>query len=148
MTALTVSQLAERAGISADTVRYYERIGLLPAPPRSRAGYRLYAADAAERVRFIKRSQRLGLRLDAIAELLEIRDRGQCPCGHTRRLLEARLVELDAELAALAGLRSDIGRMVDDLPSRGTAPRDAGSWPCDDTLVVLTDKRTREGDRP
>lgn len=114
MAGITVSKLAEEVGTSADALRYYERIGLLPAPERSPAGYRLYDADAIERVRFIKRAQRVGLRLDDIRGLVEVLGRGLCPCGGTRRLLEERLAELDEEMALLNRLRSDIRTMLDD----------------------------------
>ena len=109
MSPLTVSKLAEEAGTSADTVRYYERIGLLPEAERSAAGYRLYDGEAVERLRFIKRAQRFGLRLEAIAELLDVRQRGLCPCGHTRRLLEDRVAELDGELACAVLSGRDFG---------------------------------------
>ena len=116
MSQLTVSKLADRVGTSADTVRYYERIGLLPEPDRSASGYRMYDDDAVERVQFIKYAQRFGLRLDEIGELLQIKERGLCPCGHTRRLLERRLAELDDDMAAMARLRRDIGQMLEGLP--------------------------------
>jgi DNA-binding transcriptional MerR regulator len=109
---LTVSELAEQVDASPDTVRYYERIGLLPAPPRTPSGYRQFGPDAIERIRFIKRAQRFGLRLADIAGLLAIRDSGLCPCGGTRRLLDARLAELDEEMAALSRLRADINAML------------------------------------
>jgi DNA-binding transcriptional MerR regulator len=87
MAALTISMLAKRTGIGADTVRYYERAGLLPPVARTRAGYRKYEESTADRLRFIKGAQRLGLRLREIAELLQVRDRGACPCGHTEALV-------------------------------------------------------------
>src|SRR5579884_733021 len=97
---MTVSELAGEVGISADTVRYYGRIGLLPEPERSPSGYRLYHQQDVERAKFVKRAQRLGLRLADIAGLADVWDRGLCPCGGTRRLLEARLSELDADLTS------------------------------------------------
>ncbi len=135
MSQYTVSKLADRVGTSADALRYYERIGLLPEPDRSPSGYRLYGEDAVERVRFIKRAQRFGLRLEAIGELLEIRERGACPCGHTRLLLERRLAEIDEEMGALARLRADIAHMVDELPEP-----DDGSWQCASELIQLRPK--------
>lgn len=138
---LTVSKLAERVGSTASALRYYERIGLLPEPKRSEGGYRLYDEAAEERVRFIKRAQRFGLRLDEISELLSIRERGQCPCGHTRDLLAARLTEIDEEMAGLASLRSDIVRMVEDLPTAA----ERGDWGCASELVSLT---SRPSDHP
>ena len=111
---LTVSKLADQVGVSADTVRYYERIGLLPEPGRSASGYRLYGDDAVQRLRLIKHAQRFGLRLDEVGELLQIQERGLCPCGHTRQLLERRVGELDEQIAALTSLRQDIGRILED----------------------------------
>jgi DNA-binding transcriptional MerR regulator len=123
MSQLTVSRLARLAGTSADTVRYYERIGLLPEPDRTPSGYRVYDDDAVERVRFIKDAQRFGLRLEEIGELLEIREKGLCPCGHTRTLLERRLTQLDEDMSAMAGLRRDIAAMLEELPPRGATER-------------------------
>ena len=133
MSQLTVSKLAEEAGTSADTVRYYERIGLLPEAARSASGYRLYGGEAVERLRFIMRAQRFGLRLEAIGELLDVRERGLCPCGHTRRLLVDRVAELDEELASLARLRDDIAQMIDELPATTT-----DSWRCSSDLLQIT----------
>lgn len=130
MSQLTVSKLAEQAGTSADTVRYYERIGLLPETERSASGYRLYGDDAVERLRFIKTAQRFGLRLEAIAELLDVRRRGLCPCGHTRRMLEEKAAELDEEMAALGRLRADIAAMLDELP-------DGDGWRCTSDLIPI-----------
>lgn len=126
MDGLTVSKLAGRVGTSADTVRYYERIGLLPEPERSSAGYRLYGDEAIERVRFIKRAQRFGLRLEDIGGLIEVRERGMCPCGGTRRLLEARLAQLDDEMASLARLRADICTMLDEPAIEGAGRSGCG----------------------
>jgi DNA-binding transcriptional MerR regulator len=134
MSQLTVSKLAEQAGTSSDTVRYYERIGLLPETERSASGYRLYGDEAVDRLRFIKRAQRFGLRLEAIAELLDVRQRGLCPCGHTRRLLEARVAELDEEMSSLARLREDVARMIDELPETG---RGTGDWQCTSELIQI-----------
>lgn len=132
MSQLTVSKLAGRAGTSADTVRYYERIGLLPVTDRSPSGYRLYGGDAVDRLRFIKRAQRFGLRLGAIAEVLEIRERGLCPCGHTRELLERRLLEIDEEMAALSRLRDDIHTMIE-----GFSQRPPDDWGCAADLTPI-----------
>lgn len=130
MSPLTVSKLAERAGTSADTVRYYERIGLMPETERSPSGYRLYGDEAVERLRFIKQAQRFGLSLDGIAELLDVRRRGLCPCGHTRRLLEEKVAELDEEMSSLGRLRADIASMLGDLPA-------GGDWRCSTDLLQI-----------
>ena len=147
MSQLTVSKLARRAGTSPDTLRYYERIGLLPEPERSPSGYRLYGEAAAERVQFIKRAQRFGLRLEEIGELLQVRERGLCPCGHTRRLLERRMAQLDKEMETLARLRADVSRMVDELPTQ-----EMKGWRCASDLIQIRAKSpgepTRAGENP
>lgn len=112
-------------------MRYYERIGLLPETERSPSGYRLYGDEAVERLRFIKRAQRFGLKLEAIAELLDVRQRGLCPCGHTRRMLEERVAELDEEMSSLARLRADIATMLGQLPEPG------GDWRCSSDLMQI-----------
>src|SRR5687767_13772051 len=95
---MTVADLARAASSSTDAVRHYERVGLLPAPPRGSNGYRHYDESAIDRLHFIQGAQRLGLRLREIRELLSIRDTGVCPCGDAARLMRARLDEINAEL--------------------------------------------------
>ncbi len=126
---MRVADLAAAASVAPDTIRYYERAGLLPEPPRTRAGYRSYDSDALERLRFIQGCQRLGLRLRDIAELLAIRDNDECPCEPAATLLRQRLGELDAEMARLAALRQDMVAMLDALPSDDCPPpQPATSW--------------------
>ena len=125
---MTISTLAGHAGVSADTLRYYERRGLLAPPRRSGSGYRLYGEDALDRLRFIKNAQHMGLRLDDVKELLEIMDRGACPCGHTAALVERRLIELDAELARLQAMRKQLVGLGD--RTRGCTDVDPDDWWC------------------
>ncbi|HEY2957388.1 MAG TPA: MerR family transcriptional regulator [Actinomycetota bacterium] len=135
MATLTVSMLAKRAGVPAGTVRYYDRAGLLRPAARSPAGYRLYGEDAADRLRFVKGAQRLGLRLREVAELLAVRDRGACPCGHTQALLDRRLGEVDAEVARLVGLRAELARVAAAC-APDACPDPAGTWPCEAELIA------------
>ena len=114
---LTVSHLGAEVGLSAATVRYYERLGLLPPPERSAAGYRLYPKGAVERLRFVKGAQRVGLRLREIGELLGICDRGLCPCGHSEALLRQRMAEVDAQLGELQAVRAELARAVEHYPA-------------------------------
>jgi DNA-binding transcriptional MerR regulator len=106
--AKTISSLADSLGVRPDTLRYYERLGLMHPSGRTEAGYRLYDEQAAERLQFIKGVQRMGLRLGDIKELLDVRDRGQCPCGHTTALVERRLSEVDAEIRQLTAIRKQL----------------------------------------
>jgi DNA-binding transcriptional MerR regulator len=110
--ALNVSEIAKRSGVSPDAVRYYEKEGLLPPVPRSPSGYRMFDGSTSERIRFIKGAQQLGLTLVEIRELLEIQDRGACPCGHTKMLLERHLAEIDAEMERLRELRQELSEMA------------------------------------
>ncbi len=126
MNDITIGRLARDAGVKADTVRYYERMGLLPPARRTDGGYRLYGADSAARLRFIKGGQRLGLRLADIRNLLEVHDRGACPCGHTDALVRRRLAEVDAEIERLAELRRELAALEGCL--NDCAPVTA--WPC------------------
>lgn len=137
---LWVAELAEAVGVRPDTIRYYERAGLLPPPARTAAGYRLYDAQAVDRLRFIQGAQRLGLRLRDIAELLTVRDTGVCPCEPAEELLRRRLAELDAEVARLAALREQMVAMVEALPSRACLPPEPGTW-CPPGPKNVTERR-------
>jgi DNA-binding transcriptional MerR regulator len=126
--ALNVSDIAAQTGISPDAIRYYEKQGLLPPARRSPSGYREYDASTAGRIRFIKGAQEMGLRLAEIAELLEIQDRGACPCGHTRTLVERHIAEIDAEMKRLSGLRRELTKMAElDCP----ATTEGELWSCE-----------------
>jgi len=125
---LRVGELAAATGLASDTIRYYERAGLLPAPPRTASGYRAYDEGAVDRLMFIQGAQRLGLRLRDIADLLAVRDTGICPCEPAEQLLRRRMAELDAELARLAALRGQMQAMVQALPASDCPPPAPGTW--------------------
>lgn len=129
---LKVSELADKAGVSADTVRYYEKEGLLPEPERTHSGYRQYDDQAVERLHFIRGAQTLGLKLIDIKQLLAIRDRGACPCGHTQQLLEQRVTEIDHEIRQLLALKRELQSM-----EGLECPTESGSspWPCEIEFV-------------
>jgi DNA-binding transcriptional MerR regulator len=107
---LSITQLAAHASVRPDTIRYYERTGLLPAPARTAGDHRRYDERALDRLQFIRGAKRLGLRLDAIAELLELR---------------GRLDEVDAEMARLATLRTQLEQMLAGIPGPPRAGRPA-----------------------
>jgi DNA-binding transcriptional MerR regulator len=125
---LRVTELARATDVPSDTVRYYERIGLLPPPARTPAGYRTYDDSAVDRIQFIQGAQRLGLRLRDIWDLLAIRDTGVCPCEPAEQLLQRRLTELDAELTRLTRLRTEMVAMLAALPSADCPPPTPGTW--------------------
>ena len=84
-------QLAERTGCNAETIRYYEKIGLLPAPVRSAAGYRLYGETLEQRLRFVRRGRELGFAIEDLKSLLNLVDRNAVSCGEVKRLAKLHL---------------------------------------------------------
>ncbi|WP_367130765.1 MerR family DNA-binding protein [Saccharothrix sp. HUAS TT1] len=125
---MRVAELADAVGVRPDTVRYYERAGLLNPPPRNTAGYRVHQEDAVERMRFVRGCQRLGLKLREIADLPAVRDTGVCPCEPAEELLHRHIAELDAEVARLSALRDELTDMVRGLPSGHCPDIEPGTW--------------------
>ena len=109
---LTISAVARRARVPLDTIRYYERRGLLPPPPRSTGGYRQYSSDAVRRVTFIKRAQALGFTLEEIGELLTLRVIPDGCCGAVERRAHAAMARIEAKLVELTRMRDTISRFV------------------------------------
>ncbi len=117
----TIGHLAEQAGVTTDTLRYYERMRLLPPAPRSNGGYRLYDPGVADRVAFIRKAQALGLTLEDVREILRIADAGTPPCEHVRAALERRLRDVEARIAELDSLRRVLARALRRSRSRPLA---------------------------
>jgi Hg(II)-responsive transcriptional regulator len=106
------SEVAARAQVNPQTLRYYERRGLLPEPARSPTGYRAYGAQAVRIVRFIKRAQELGFTLDDVETLLELADGGPEGCEPTRAIAVAKVADLDARITDLRAMRAALARLV------------------------------------
>lgn len=115
----TTGQLASRARVNVETIRYYERNGLVEEPPRSASGYRKYPADSVERLRFIKRAQSLGFSLQEIKELLELRMRPDADCADIRRRAQAKLEDVDRRLRELRALRASLVQLTHDCAGSG-----------------------------
>jgi len=109
---MTSGELARQAGVSADTLRHYEKKGLLAAPQRAANGYRMYPPAALQRVRVIQRALDMGFTLDDLARVLRQRDAGGVPCGQVRAIAEKRLEELEARIASLLELRDELREVV------------------------------------
>jgi len=135
---MTDATLARLSGFSPDTVRYYERVGLLPPAPRTSAGYRRYGEEALERLRFVQGAQRLGLRLREIRDLLTVRDTGTCPCGDAAVLLRQRKAEIDTEIERLSELQAVLHQMVSRLPSPDCPDPVPGVWKPPEPEIVPT----------
>src|SRR5512143_2150025 len=102
---LTVGAVASRAGVRVDTVRYYERRGVLPVAERRPSGYRTFAPQAVDRILFVKELQALGFSLDDVIELLRLVDSNTTSCSTARKHVEKTLARLDEKIAALTSMR-------------------------------------------
>jgi DNA-binding transcriptional MerR regulator len=105
--------VARQAGVNVQTLRYYERRGLLPEPERSAAGYRAYTPEAVRVVRFVKRAQLLGFSLTEIEELLHLAAGGPDQCDAARAMAGVRMTDLDRRIAELTVMRDALARLVD-----------------------------------
>jgi DNA-binding transcriptional MerR regulator len=111
-------ELARLTGVSSDTLRHYEKRGLLTPAPRTRAGYRRYPADAVARVLLIQRALVVGFSLDELGTVLGQRDTGGAPCRSVRKLVGKRLEDLDRQLEELNALRMELRALVSDWDDR------------------------------
>ena len=120
---MKIGELARRAGVTADTIRFYEREELLGEPVRTPNGYRDYGEGTLEDLVFIRKAQALGLRLAEVREVLEIAAGGLTPCDHVRDKVRARLSEVDRRMSELRALRATLIETLDRLDvAESTAP--------------------------
>ncbi len=122
---LTRGELARHGQVNPETIRYYERNGLLPLPERSEANYRLFNPSAIQRIRFIKRAQVVGFSLDEIKTLLDLQfsQAQDATCGDVRGIVENKISEIDRKIAALQAMRDGLSALFDDCPG-GDRPTD------------------------
>src|SRR5436305_373863 len=109
---LTIGRLAQEVGINLETVRFYERKGLLPKPPRSTSGYRLFPVDTARRLRFIKRAQELGFSLSEIRELLMLRLSSRTTSTEIRKRAEAKIADIEGKITSLDSMRKSLFKLA------------------------------------
>jgi MerR family copper efflux transcriptional regulator len=103
--ALKIGEVAERGGVNLQTIRYYEREGLLPEPPRRESGYRMFPESTVRRVRFIKRAQELGFTLAEIRELLSLRIDAGRDSAQVRSLAQTKIAEIEQKMRVLTGMK-------------------------------------------
>jgi DNA-binding transcriptional MerR regulator len=111
-------ELAKATGVSADTIRHYEKIGVLPKAARSASGYRVYPHSALERVHVIQRALRIGFTLSELAEVLKTRDAGGFPCQRVFELAQQKLVGIRTDIAALKQTERCLLRVLADWKKR------------------------------
>ena len=109
----SIGELAHTTGTKVETIRYYERIGLLPAPARTGGNYRAYAKYHLGRLSFIRRGRDLGFSLDKVRELLRLSDDRDRSCAEVDRIAGLHLIEVERKLADLAALRMELRQLVD-----------------------------------
>jgi len=119
---MRIGRLAKSAGVTPDTVRYYEREGLLPRADRTPGGYRDYGAEVVDDLQFIKKAQASGLKLSDVREVMQIAAGGRPPCEHVRATVTDRLADVEVRLRELRSLRSTLKSTLDRL-DRAPAPK-------------------------
>lgn len=117
---MRIGEVAEQAGVNVDTLRYYERRGLLREPERQRSGYRTYSEDAVRVVRFIKRAQELGFTLVEVEVLLHLAAGGPETCREVRALATQRIDDFDGRIATLRAMRRSVLTLVKTCDRRGS----------------------------
>jgi DNA-binding transcriptional MerR regulator len=115
---MRAGQLAKAVGVSTDTLRHYERMRLLPIPPRTGGNYRDYPASALERVGLIRRALGAGFSLRELASILQVRDRGGVPCFAARAMAEAKLRDVKQQIHDLQAMRDQLERILKDWNAR------------------------------
>lgn len=109
---LSIGRLGARTGTGVETIRYYERIGLLPEPPRTAGNYRAYGEEHVRRLAFVRRARALGFHLETIRALLDVADRPEQPCASVDALARAQIAEVEARIGDLTRLRDELARLV------------------------------------
>ena len=121
---MRIGELAERVGADAQTIRYYERIGLLPAPGRTQSGYRVYGEGDERRLRFIRSGRSIGLTLREIGEVLAFQERGEPPCAYVIETLADRAREVENRIAELTRFKHELEALLERVREQpGCDPR-------------------------
>lgn len=120
MTRIGTSELAKQGGINVESIRFYEKEGLLRKPPRTAGGYRVFSSDDVRRVRFIKRAQELGFSLREIKELLALSSEPGTDCADVRERAMAKLADIDRRIADLKQMKAALARVTATCGGRGT----------------------------
>jgi len=119
MNNLTMGQLAKKTKVNIETIRYYERRGLIPEPPRLESGYRQYTEDFVDRIKFIKRAQELGFSLKEILDLLSLRVDPDTTCGDVKKRAEIKLADVEDKIEALKRIKNALSKLVASCSGRG-----------------------------
>src|SRR5712691_4968452 len=119
MNRLTIGEVAKQSQVRIETLRYYERLGLVAPPPRNGSNYRLYPQETVRRVQFMKRAQQLGFSLKEITELLALRATPDTPCADIRTRGLAKINDIEAKMRALHAMKRALTQLVEECPEQG-----------------------------
>ncbi|HLW76162.1 MAG TPA: heavy metal-responsive transcriptional regulator [Bryobacteraceae bacterium] len=143
--AMRSGELARECGVSVDTLRHYERMGVLPRPRRSAAGYRQYGPEALKRVRLVRRALEIGFTLEELAGILRVRDSGGAPCREVRALAESKLEQVIQRIADLGDLRDHLRRVLANWDRRLEQTPAGARAGLLEGLVAMPGLRSRKG---
>jgi MerR family transcriptional regulator, copper efflux regulator len=119
---LKIGEVSRQTGIGIETLRFYEKSGLLDKPARTYSGYRMYSSDVLDRLSFIKRAQVLGFSLDEIKKVIDDARRGHSPCEEVREIVRKRLEEMDQRMQEMARCRKELAETLEEWDRVGRAP--------------------------
>ncbi len=125
---LTIGHLANEAGVNLETIRYYQRVGLIVEPEKPITGYRIYAVETIARIRFIKRAQQLGFKLSEVAELMQL---DEAHCDDVRERTEQKLIQINNQITDLCNLRKTLESLIETCHTEGNK----NHCPIIDTLI-------------
>ena len=120
MSGLTIGQVAQKTGMGIETIRFYERKGLIPDPPRKESGYRQYEPDVLDRLAFIQQAKALGFSLGEIHELLSLRHKSDTSSRDIKIIATARLADIEQKIKVLRRMQRALKKLVDQCPGQGS----------------------------
>lgn len=125
-TGFFISELSRKTGIPAQTIRYYEQLGLLHPTKRTETGYRLYSDEDSERLRFIQQAKLFGLTLEEIKQLVDLSAGGLTPCGYLRCMVKGHLDDLDRRIEELVAFRDELMRRYEQMETASPSGKICG----------------------
>lgn len=128
MTDMKIGQLARKLDLNTQTIRYYERIGLLPEPERTGAGYRAYGEEDERRLRFVKNARSVGLPLGEVKEVLALHERGEAPCGYVMDAIARRAKEVERQIAGLTQFKKELDGLYERARERPARESKQGGY--------------------
>ncbi|MCH8130618.1 MAG: MerR family transcriptional regulator [Acidobacteria bacterium] len=126
---MRIGEAAAKAGVEASAIRFYEGSGVLPEPERTDSGYRVYHDDQVDLIRFVKRARSLGIPLDDVRQIVDLRTQGHAPCDVVRTVIAREATDIETRITELQGLRQELLRLQA-LADEVTDDWPAGSCVC------------------